>query len=93
MLLSAVSVLVVAHSSSEIPEGLMNNSVYGGLQEDCAQRDVEFCYRLRICCRTQEYNSSLFAGGRSVAGPSVRIATSRQQSGLQIPGPANSPCA
>jgi hypothetical protein len=23
-----VSVLVVAHSSSEIPEGLMNNSVY-----------------------------------------------------------------
>ena len=29
MLLSAVSVLVVAQSSSEIPEGLMNNSVYG----------------------------------------------------------------
>ena len=28
MLLSAVSVLVVAHSSSEIPEGLMNNPVY-----------------------------------------------------------------
>ena len=28
MLLSAVSALVVAHSSSEIPEGLMNNSVY-----------------------------------------------------------------
>ena len=27
MLLSAVSVLVVAQSSSEIPEGLMNNSV------------------------------------------------------------------
>ena len=29
MLLSAVSVLVVAQSSSEIPEGLMNNPVYG----------------------------------------------------------------
>ena len=29
MLLSAVSVLVVAQSSSEIPEGLINNSVYG----------------------------------------------------------------
>ena len=29
MLLSAVSVLVVAQSSSEIPEGLMNNHVYG----------------------------------------------------------------
>ena len=28
MLLSAVSVMVVAQSSSEIPEGLMNNSVY-----------------------------------------------------------------
>ena len=28
MLLSAVSVLVVARSSSEIPEGLMNNPVY-----------------------------------------------------------------
>jgi hypothetical protein len=34
MLLSAVSVLVVAQSSSEIPEGLMNNpvcSIYDGL--------------------------------------------------------------
>ena len=28
MLLSAVSVLLVAQSSSEIPEGLMNNPVY-----------------------------------------------------------------
>ena len=28
MLLSAVSVLVVAQSSSEIPEGLINNPVY-----------------------------------------------------------------
>ena len=28
MLLSAVSVLVVAQSSSEIPEGLMNNLVF-----------------------------------------------------------------
>ena len=28
MLLSAVSVLVVAQSSSEIPEGLTNNPVY-----------------------------------------------------------------
>ena len=31
MLLSAVSVLVVAKSSSEIPEGLMNNPVYSVL--------------------------------------------------------------
>jgi len=28
MLLSAVSVLVVAQSGSEIPEGIMNNPVY-----------------------------------------------------------------
>ena len=32
MLLSAVSVLVVAQSSSEIPEGLMNNSVFRVVQ-------------------------------------------------------------
>ena len=31
MLLSAVSVLVVAQSSSEIPEGLMNNPVFWGV--------------------------------------------------------------
>ena len=36
MLLSAVSVLVVAQSSSEIPEGLMNNPVY-------VQRDATVC--------------------------------------------------
>ena len=33
MLLSAVSVLVVAQSSSEIPVGLMNNPVYLYLQQ------------------------------------------------------------
>ena len=34
MLLSAVSVLVVAQSSSEIPEGLMNNPVYYSAMND-----------------------------------------------------------
>jgi len=34
MLLSAVSVLVVAQSSSEIPEGLMNNRVYVGFTKE-----------------------------------------------------------
>ena len=34
MLLSAVSVLVVAQSSSEIPEGLMNNPVFLGINID-----------------------------------------------------------
>jgi hypothetical protein len=38
MLLSAVSVLVVAQSSSEIPEGLMNNPVFLSPQnETCFQ--------------------------------------------------------
>ena len=32
MLISAVSVLVVAQSSSEIPEGLMNSPVYNAQQ-------------------------------------------------------------
>ena len=34
MLLSAVSVLVVAQSSSEIPEGLMNNPVYNQISNN-----------------------------------------------------------
>ena len=51
MLLSAVSVLVVTQSSSEIPEGLMNNPVYrqkyvcGGFrkrQGDCVSLDNTF---------------------------------------------------
>jgi len=36
MLLSAVSVLVVAQSSSEIPEGLTNNPVYSYLASKTA---------------------------------------------------------
>ena len=35
MLLSAVSVLVVAQSSSEIPEGLMNNPLFTFLKASC----------------------------------------------------------
>ena len=38
MLLSAVSVLVVAQSSSEIPEGLMNNPVYLAERMACIMR-------------------------------------------------------
>ena len=38
MLLSAVSFLVVAQSSSEVPEGLMNNPVFLKIQR------YEFCY-------------------------------------------------
>ena len=42
MLLSAVSVLVVAQSSSEIPEGLMNNPVFVLLLND--QLDAQLLY-------------------------------------------------
>ena len=37
MLLSAVSVLVVAQSSSEIPEGLMNNPVLESISREPVQ--------------------------------------------------------
>jgi len=40
MFLSAVSALVVAHSSSEIPEALMNNPVY--------EEDPFGIYRLQL---------------------------------------------
>ena len=42
MLLSAVSVLVVAQSSSEIPEGLMNNPVYKLRNMDRFTRAIEY---------------------------------------------------
>jgi len=60
---------------------------------DSSRGNVQFCYRQSICCRTQGDNSNLFAGGRSAAGTSVRVVTSSQQSGLQIPGPTGIPCA
>ena len=49
MLLSAVSVMVVAQSSSEIPEGLTNNSVYLReneflfLEGTCANLTLKHC--------------------------------------------------
>ena len=43
MLLSAVSVLVVAQSSSEIPEGLMNNSVYHIISNRYVWLSYAFC--------------------------------------------------
>ena len=54
MLLSALSVLVVAQSSSEIPEGLMNNPVYFHNNPNRSRRngvvDVNgLCHAVRIC--------------------------------------------
>ena len=48
MLLSAVSVLVVAQSSSEIPEGLMNNPVYQSKHNSLLHKIVVFC--VINCC-------------------------------------------
>ena len=45
MLLSAVSVLVVAQSSSEIPEGLMNKSVYKKRSPESSETPV-LIYRM-----------------------------------------------
>ena len=49
MLLSAVSVLVVAQSSSEIPEGLMNNPVYYTVRFVISWLDVQACGNVRQC--------------------------------------------
>ena len=50
MLLSAVSVLVVAQSSPEIPEGLMNNPVYRTLLSTTLHADL-VCY----CTQVSQY--------------------------------------
>ena len=44
MLLSAVSVLVVSQSSSEIPEGLMNNPVYTEVEVSNATSNGKMCF-------------------------------------------------
>ena len=49
MLLSAVSVLVVAQSSSEIPEGLMNNPVYVSCY--ATANEITVVWDLRIAWR------------------------------------------
>ena len=43
MLLSALSILVVAQSSSEIPEGLMNNPVYGNVIFTVVLYECQIC--------------------------------------------------
>ena len=49
MLLSAVSVLVVAQSSSEIPEGLMNNPVYVELHVKQNTSNFRLSYKYPVC--------------------------------------------
>jgi len=65
MLLSAVSVLVVAQSSSEIPEGLMTNPVY---------IMIHVCRLVRGVTRIQNHNKlkgQFLAVGRYEAYTSV----------------------
>ena len=48
MLFSAVSVLVVAQSSSEIPEGLMNNPVHCiSMSMSSDEEDIFIMWRMR----------------------------------------------
>ena len=58
MLLSAVSVLVVAQSSSEIPEGLMNNPVQETLPA-CALSHPQSSSRSRWPHAEQELQTAL----------------------------------
>jgi len=51
MLLSVVSVLVVAQSSSEVPEGLMNNSVLLGHHSINTIRHSNMLHPLRVTFR------------------------------------------
>ena len=63
MLLSAVSVLVVAQSSSEISEGLMNNPVY---LVYVVHRNAGTRKKLTIKPRQIEYSSTKSAQGNRV---------------------------
>ena len=67
MLVSAVSVLVVAQSSSEIPEGLMNNPVY---KYTITQSTV----RVFMCI----YRTELSISTTAFSGPVERILTSKK---------------
>ena len=62
MLLSAVSVLVVAQSSSEIPEGLMNNPVlYGSLGSTECHRIHITNFNWSSASRDKNISAHLFA--------------------------------
>ena len=64
MLLSAVSVLVVAQSSSEIPEGLMNNPVLSQLFRTTLQcittHSVAFDVSLTFCVTAQPVSNTSY---------------------------------
>jgi len=52
MLLSAVSFLVIAQSSSEVPEGLMNNPVYHHQHKQAPRRFPAFLHSLELFITT-----------------------------------------
>ena len=57
MLLSAVSVLVVAQSSSEIPEGLMNNPIFIYIYVVCPESNENDFFAQHIRTRKGEWGS------------------------------------
>ena len=60
MLLSAVSVLVVVQSSSEIPEGLMNNPVQFSIHDSACSQDPEDCSLVTCIVKVQKIITLLF---------------------------------
>ena len=60
MLLSAASVLIVAQSSSEIPEGLINNPVYRALYLKTGAGFILMYCNITFCPCLLPLNSDLF---------------------------------
>ena len=81
MLLSAVSVLVVAQSIFEIPEGLMNNPVclfiWGGIYEMWSK-----CYKISVFWNVKPYISTL---KMEAAGSSVTLLPIHHTTRFHIP--------
>ena len=62
MLLSAVSVLVVAQSSSEIPEGLMNNPVFSRVSYRNQENSQNLIHGIQQTKQVLPYNGTLASG-------------------------------
>jgi len=83
MLLSAVSVLVVAQSSSEIPEGLMNNPVFIVVINQLDAQNFHFTINLFHASICFEHNVLIIKRSKLYHTASG-IITLKQVSGLKL---------
>jgi len=83
MLLSAVSVLVVAQSSSEIPEGLMNNPV-------CSEQSSRAQCRMVMSSRKASFNSQPVSKSYVLYGPRKFISVLEKAAIIHYPKPDQS---